>query len=34
LRRPVDPRQAFAMFRAHVWGGVAILVGLLGGFLL
>jgi 4-hydroxybenzoate polyprenyltransferase len=33
LRRPVPPPQAFAMFRAHVWSGVAILVGLLAGFL-
>lgn len=34
LRRPVDPPQAFAMFRAHVWSGAAILAGLLAGFLL
>ncbi|ALA57178.1 4-hydroxybenzoate octaprenyltransferase [Nitrospira moscoviensis] len=34
LRRPVDPSHAFAMFRAHVWCGVAVLAGLLAGFLL
>jgi 4-hydroxybenzoate polyprenyltransferase len=34
LRRPIAPRQAFAMFHAHVWVGVAILFGLLAGFLL
>jgi 4-hydroxybenzoate polyprenyltransferase len=34
LRRPIDPPKAFAMFRAHVWFGVAILLGLVGGFLL
>lgn len=34
LRRPINPTQAFAMFQAHVWGGVAILAGLLAGFLL
>jgi 4-hydroxybenzoate polyprenyltransferase len=34
LRRPVDPSQAFGMFRAHVWVGVAILAGLLAGFLI
>jgi 4-hydroxybenzoate polyprenyltransferase len=33
LRRPVDPSQAFGMFRAHVWVGVAVLAGLLAGFL-
>jgi 4-hydroxybenzoate polyprenyltransferase len=33
LRRPVDPAQAFGMFRAHVWVGMAILAGLLAGFL-
>jgi len=33
LRRPVDPPQAFGMFRAHVWVGVAVLAGLLAGFL-
>jgi 4-hydroxybenzoate polyprenyltransferase len=34
LRRPISPSQAFAMFRAHVWAGVAVLAGLLAGFLL
>ncbi|TKS57846.1 MAG: 4-hydroxybenzoate octaprenyltransferase [Nitrospira sp.] len=33
LRRPVDPSQAFAMFQAQVWVGVAVLAGLLAGFL-
>jgi len=33
LRRPITPTHAFAMFRAHVWVGVAILVGLLAGVL-
>lgn len=33
LRGPVDPPQAFGMFRAHVWAGVAVLVGLVAGFL-
>lgn len=32
LRRPVSPSQAFGMFRAHVWVGAAVLVGLLAGF--
>lgn len=32
LRRPIDPSQAFEMFRAHVWVGVAVLAGLLAGF--
>lgn len=31
LRRPITPTHAFAMFRAHVWAGVAILLGLLVG---
>ncbi|OQW31555.1 MAG: hypothetical protein A4E19_08050 [Nitrospira sp. SG-bin1] len=31
LQRPITPLHAFAMFRAHVWVGVAILVGLLAG---
>ena len=31
LQQPVSPSQAFAMFRAHVWAGVAILLGLLAG---
>ena len=34
LRRLVTPAQAFAMFRAHIWVGIAILAGLLAGFLL
>ncbi|HSA62339.1 MAG TPA: 4-hydroxybenzoate octaprenyltransferase [Nitrospiraceae bacterium] len=33
LRRPVEPSQAFGMFKAHVWVGVAVLTGLLAGFL-
>jgi 4-hydroxybenzoate polyprenyltransferase len=31
LRGSIAPPQAFAMFRAHVWVGVAVLVGLLAG---
>jgi 4-hydroxybenzoate polyprenyltransferase len=31
LRGSITPSQAFAMFRAHVWVGVAVLVGLLAG---
>ena len=31
LRQPVTPTYAFAMFRAHIWTGVAILIGLLVG---
>ncbi len=31
LRRPMAPTHAFAMFRAHVWAGAAILLGLLVG---
>ena len=31
LRQAVTPPQAFSMFRAHTWVGVAILVGLLAG---
>ncbi len=31
LRRPMTPTHAFAMFRAHVWAGAAILLGLLVG---
>jgi 4-hydroxybenzoate polyprenyltransferase len=34
LRRPVSPSEAFAMFRAHMWAGAAILVGVLAGFVL
>jgi 4-hydroxybenzoate polyprenyltransferase len=33
LRRPISPSQAFGMFRAHVWVGAAVLVGLLAGLL-
>ncbi|MGQ0666182.1 MAG: 4-hydroxybenzoate octaprenyltransferase [Nitrospiraceae bacterium] len=33
LRRPVDPSQAFRMFRAHVWVGAVVLAGLLAGVL-
>ena len=33
LRSPIEPAQAFHMFQQHVWVGVAILAGLLGGFL-
>jgi 4-hydroxybenzoate polyprenyltransferase len=33
LRASVDPSQAFGMFRAHIWVGVAVLAGLLAGFL-
>jgi len=32
LRRPVNPSQAFGMFKAHVWVGIAVLAGLLAGF--
>jgi 4-hydroxybenzoate polyprenyltransferase len=32
LRGPVEPAQALGMFRAHVWGGLAVLAGLLAGF--
>lgn len=34
LRKPIDPPQAFVMFRAHVWVGIAVLIGLLAGCLL
>ena len=34
LGRPIDPPQAFGMFRAHVWAGVAVLAGLVAGFLI
>ena len=34
LRRSIDPPQAFDMFRAHAWVGVAILAGLVAGFVL
>ena len=33
LRQPVTPIHAFAMFRAHIWAGAAILIGLLVGLL-
>jgi 4-hydroxybenzoate polyprenyltransferase len=32
LRQPISASQAFAMFRAHMWAGAAILAGLLAGF--
>ncbi|MDH5669017.1 MAG: 4-hydroxybenzoate octaprenyltransferase [Nitrospira sp.] len=31
LRQPINPSQAFRMFKAHVWVGVAVLAGLLAG---
>lgn len=31
LQQPVSPARAFAMFRSHIWVGVALLFGLLGG---
>ena len=31
LKHPVSPAHAFAMFRHHIWAGVAILLGLLAG---
>ncbi|MBS0164507.1 MAG: 4-hydroxybenzoate octaprenyltransferase [Nitrospira sp.] len=31
LQQPVSPTRAFAMFRHHIWAGVAILLGLLTG---
>lgn len=34
LRHPISPPQAFAMFRAHISAGAAILAGLLAGFVL
>lgn len=34
LRQPISAPQAFAMFRAHMWAGAAILAGLLAGFVL
>jgi len=33
LRAPVEPPAALKMFRAHVWSGIAILLGLIAGFL-
>jgi 4-hydroxybenzoate polyprenyltransferase len=34
LRGPITPVQAFDMFRAHVWVGITLLIGLLGGVLI
>ncbi|MCC6139410.1 MAG: 4-hydroxybenzoate octaprenyltransferase [Nitrospira sp.] len=34
LRGAVTPAQAFRMFQAHVWVGLAILVGLIAGFVI
>lgn len=34
LRGPITPVEAFDMFRAHVWVGVTLLIGLLGGLLI
>jgi 4-hydroxybenzoate polyprenyltransferase len=34
LQTPIDPPQAFNMFRAHIWVGVAVLAGLMAGFLI
>lgn len=31
LQQPVSPTDAFAMFRSHIWAGVALLFGLLAG---
>jgi 4-hydroxybenzoate polyprenyltransferase len=31
LQQAVTPPEAFAMFRAHIWAGMAILIGLLTG---
>jgi len=33
LRGAVSPAQAFRMFQAHVWVGLAIFIGLIAGFL-
>ncbi|MEQ1628568.1 MAG: UbiA family prenyltransferase, partial [Nitrospira sp.] len=33
LRGVLTPSQAFRMFQAHVWAGLAIFVGLIAGFL-
>lgn len=33
LRKPMTPTHAFAMFRQHVWVGMAIVAGLLAGTL-
>ena len=34
LKSPVEPARAFGMFHEHVWLGSAVLIGLIGGFLL
>lgn len=34
LQGPITPAHAFDMFRAHIWVGVIILIGLLGGVLI
>lgn len=34
LRGAITPVEAFDMFRAHVWVGVTLLIGLLGGLLI
>lgn len=34
LRRSISPERAFRMFRANVWAGVGILLGVLAGFLI
>jgi 4-hydroxybenzoate polyprenyltransferase len=34
LQGPMTPGHAFAMFRAHTWVGLTILIGLLGGVLI
>lgn len=34
LRGSIAPTEAFGMFRAHVWAGVAILTGCIAGFLI
>lgn len=33
LRNPISPERAFELFQQHVWIGMAILVGLILGFL-
>ncbi|MBK8277056.1 MAG: UbiA family prenyltransferase [Nitrospira sp.] len=33
LQQPVSPADAFAMFRSHIWAGLALLFGLLSGLL-
>ena len=34
LQRPITPAHAFEMFRVHIWVGVTLLLGLLGGVLI